>query len=670
MLRDLSWHIKPGKRIGLIGPNGAGKSTLLKLISGKIQPNEGTLSSAGSRTIGYLSQDTQEIDSNNTVLNEAMTAFQKIFDLQAAEESVTLQMGEISDHDSDEYQRLEKQFVNIHSELAVHDIHRLRPWTESILEGLGFETDDLERPLATFSGGWRMRVSLARMLLTEPDLLLLDEPTNHLDIESIDWLEDYLKTYRGTVVLVSHDRYFLDRMINTTAELMRGKVTEYAGNYDFYLASREERRTLAASAYANQQQHIKETERFIQRFRAKATKAKQVQSRVKALARLVRLEPPPEDLATMSFRFPEPDPSGKVVIEFSDYSKRYPNAEGPDIEVFDKAREFKIERGDKVALVGKNGAGKSTLARMILGTESFEGTRDVGYRVTPSFFAQHQAEILDPRDTVLESMQRVAEGQTLTQIRSILGAFLFSGDDVDKLVGVLSGGEKSRVALARTLLTPSNFLVLDEPTNHLDIQSKGVLIEALIQFNGTFVVVSHDRYFLDKIVNQVWHVEGGGVKPYLGTYSDYVWSVKKKGAPVAQKTVAQSATNGKSTEKPKSGGRKTKEQKRQEAEERNQLYKEKKSREKDGVVAEPDQLGKSEWSRMSEGKKKNTLEKYEKEIELMESRKAELTQKLAEPDFFSDPQASGAAMKEYGELEARLARYIKNWESLAEEIEN
>jgi len=515
-----------------------------------------------------------------------------------------------------------------------------------------------------------MRVSLARMLLTEPDLLLLDEPTNHLDIESIDWLEDYLKTYKGTVVLVSHDRYFLDRMINTTAELMRGKVTEYAGNYDFYLREREERRTLAASAYANQQQHIKETERFIERFRAKATKAKQVQSRVKALDRLVRLEPPPEDLATMSFRFPEPDPSGKVVLEFSEFSKSYPNAEGPDIDVFDKVRELKIERGDKIALVGKNGAGKSTLARMILGTEVFEGSREMGYRVNASFFAQHQAEILDPRDTVLESMQRVAVGQTLTQIRSILGAFLFSGDDVDKLVGVLSGGEKSRVALARTLLTPSNFLVLDEPTNHLDIQSKGVLIEALQQFSGTFVVVSHDRYFLDKIVNQVWHVEHGDVKPYLGTYSDYVWSMKKKGAPAGKKQAATNATSSNGTSpKPNSGGKKTKEQKRKEAEERNRLYKEKQAREKEGVASESDAMDDSEWAKMSEGKKKNTLEGFEKEIETMELRKEELTKSLSEPDFFSDSEKSGAAMKEYGEIESRLARYIKRWESLAEHLE-
>jgi len=313
---------------------------------------------------------------------------------------------------------------------------------------------------------------------------------------------------------------------------------------------------------------------------------------------------------------------------------------------------------------------QSTLARIILGTEEFDGSRETGYRVNSSFFAQHQAEILDPRDTILESMQRVADGQTLTQIRSILGAFLFSGDDVDKLVGVLSGGEKSRVALARTLLTPANFLILDEPTNHLDIKSKGVLIEALNQFSGTFIVVSHDRYFLDKIVNQVWHVEHGDVKPFLGNYSDYTWSLKKHGLSAsATSGNGSKATSKSASEKPKAGGKKTKEQKRKEAEERNRIYQEKKAREKEGKVENIESVDDSEWSNMSEGKKRNTLDSLEKEVEKMETRKSELTEMLAEPDFFSDSEKSGAAMKEYGEIESRLARYIKRWESLAEHLE-
>ena len=587
VLDGVTWTIRPNERIGLIGPNGAGKTTLLRVISGQHKPDAGEVSMGRDETLGYLEQDVQEASPHRSVLDEAMQAFEDVLELEERERRLTKELDAEEDHASEHYQALLHDLERVQATLVTREAHRARPQAEAVLTGLGFAPGDLGRPISSFSGGWRMRVALARLLLRRPDVLLLDEPTNHLDIDSIDWLENYLKGYPGTVVIVSHDRYFLDRMVTTIAELAAGRLTEYAGNYAYYLEARVERRQLQQAAYDNQQKLIAETERFVERFRYKATKARQVQSRIKMLEKLERIAPPPSEEAHIQFRFPEPARSGRTVLALSAFSKSYDGAEG-HVEVFQNAGPLQIERGDKVALIGPNGAGKSTLARMLRGTEPFEGTREVGYRVEMTYFAQHQADALEPHLTIFEVLRRRARGQSDTEIRSILGAFLFTGDDVFKEVRMLSGGEKSRVALAATLLAPANLLLLDEPTNHLDIRSIRVLVEALRQFAGTFVVVSHDRHFLDQVANKIWRVGGGTVQAFLGSYSEYRWQVEHG---TAQLVDAPPPANGRTSEQrqtsggdgatsireaapvqPKSSGPKTKEQKRREAEERNRRY--------------------------------------------------------------------------------------------------
>ncbi len=662
---QLAWHIKPGQRIGLVGPNGAGKTTLLRMVAGQQEADAGTVARAATTTVGYLEQDVQEADADRTVLDEAMQAFAHILNLEQRIETITTELGHHPDHSSKAYQKLLRQLEEAQAELATYDAYRIQSDTEAVLSGLGFEADEMQRPLHTFSGGWRMRVVLAKMLLQKPDLLLLDEPTNHLDIESIDWLETYLKDYEGTVVLVSHDRYFLDRMVTTTAELAQGKITVYAGNYAFYLQERQERRAMQQAAYDNQQRYIKETERFITRFRAKATKARQVQSRVKALEKLVRLLPPPTEEATIHFRFPEPPRSGRVVLDLSTYSKTYTQDDGTTTQVFKNARPLKIERGHKIALIGKNGAGKSTLARILRGTEPFDGTREIGYQVEMAYFAQHQAESLDRRQTILETLSADARGQTETQIRSLLGAFLFRGDDVYKPIGVLSGGERSRVALARTLLSPANFLILDEPTNHLDMQSKAVLIEALKQYSGTFVIVSHDRHFLDQVVNHVWYVADQDTRPFIGPYADFHWAMHRNGESVSlEKTTRSVADKPAAKVVKKSGGKKTKAQKRLEAEERNRRYRAGKDAKKDALKGTV-----GGWEGISAYQLQEMIAVLEGEIVTKEEEKKHLEAQLADPAFYNDAAKSTAAIQTFSALEATLKDLYTRWEAAAQHLE-
>ncbi|MFB3131819.1 MAG: ABC-F family ATP-binding cassette domain-containing protein, partial [Rhodothermales bacterium] len=624
ILDRLTWTVKPGQRIGLIGTNGAGKTTLLRVMAGLQEVDEGTV--GRSSAIGYLAQDAQEIASQRTVLDEALQAFDAVLALQQEEHRITQQMDEEPDHSNARYQKLLHGLERVHAELVAKEVHLIRPKTEAVLTGLGFEPDELDRPLATFSGGWRMRVALAQLLLRRPDFLLLDEPTNHLDIVSIDWLEGYLKSYPGTVVLVSHDRYFLDRMVTSIAELANGRMTDYAGNFTFYLNERQKRRELQQAAYLNQQRQIAQTERFIERFRYKNTKARQVQSRIKQLEKMERVAAAPKKEAQIAFRFPAPRRSGRTVLALSAFSKTYPTADGA-IRVFDHAGPLVVERGDKIALIGKNGAGKSTLARMLYGTEPFTGTRAVGYHVDVTFFAQHQAESLNPDHTALDSLREVARGQDDTYLRSLLGAFLLSGDDVFKKVRVLSGGEKSRVALARTLLHPANFLILDEPTNHLDIQSSGVLIEALKQYAGSFVVVSHDRHFLDQVANTVWDAGGGTVRPYRGTYSEYQWTLQHGTASqLAQKTEEEQApATPAPREKTRAGGPKTKEQKRREAEARNHAYR----------ALQNDEA--ADYSLLTSFQLQKLYEQTEAAILEKEERQAKLETALASPTLYENP---------------------------------
>ncbi len=650
ILEGLTWTVGGGKRIGLIGPNGAGKTTLLRVIGGQLEPDGGEIAHSGS--VGYLAQDVQESRTNRSVIEETLTAFEALGALQEREDELTLAL----ENPDANQEKILLELGRIHERLAVQEAHSAQARAEAVLEGLGFTADDMPRPMETLSGGYRMRVALARILLQNPDVLLLDEPTNHLDILSIDWLETYLKNYPGTVILVSHDRYFLNRMIDTVAHLYRGRVAEYAGNYDFFLVEREKRRVLEQAAYENQQREIHQAERFIARFRYKASKARQVQSRIRHLEKLERLPPPESPDAQIRIRFPSPRPSGRTVLSLTEFSKIYTRADAPAVHVFNRAGPLQISRGQKIALIGKNGAGKSTLARILFGSEPIQGERREGHNVSTRFFAQHQADALSESDTVLESLNRESIGRNEVYLRTLLGAFLFTGDDVFKPVQVLSGGEKSRLALARTLVNPANFLILDEPTNHLDIQSIKVLIEALRQYDGTFVVVSHDRHFLDHVANVIWHVGHQGVRTYEGTYSEYQWALDHgslQQAGQARPAPRMSVHKVRS----RSGGPKTKEEKRREAEARNRAYREAK---RNGQL-EPDEL--------TPHQRKWLCDEAEAAIAKAEARKLAAEKILADPDTYSDPVRSQKAAQTYAAIKAELEELYTNWEALMESTE-
>ncbi|WP_132529509.1 ABC-F family ATP-binding cassette domain-containing protein [Pedobacter psychrotolerans] len=514
---EANWHIKPGDRAGLIGANGTGKSTLLKIIVGEYAPSSGTVSMSKDLKIGYLNQDLLSYDSHHSILHVAMEAFERQNKLHDEIEEL---LKKIETDYSEEvlYKLSDKQ-----QEFEALDGYNIEYRANEILAGLGFSTADQLRPLNTFSGGWRMRVMLAKILLQNPDILLLDEPTNHMDLPSIKWLETYLMGFEGAIVIVSHDRYFLDKIVNRTVESRKGKLNVYAGNYSFYVEEKALRGEIQKGEFKNQQAKIKQEERLIERFKAKASKAKMAQSRMKALDKMERVDDVDDDNPTVNFSFKFTKPSGRHVVRIEHATKHYPN-----VHILEDA-EAVIEKGDKIALIGANGKGKSTLLRMIAGTEKFEGFCETGHNVTTTFFAQHQLESLHLENSILGELQAFAPKHSDTELRGILGCFLFTGDDVFKKIKVLSGGEKSRVALAKSLTTDSNFLILDEPTNHLDIQSVNILIQALDQFEGTFIAVSHDRYFLDNVANKIWFIEGEKIKQYPGTYEEYEeWNSKRE----------------------------------------------------------------------------------------------------------------------------------------------
>ncbi|TKB97935.1 ABC-F family ATP-binding cassette domain-containing protein [Pedobacter cryophilus] len=519
LYEEANWHIKPGEKIGLIGANGTGKSTLLKIIVGEYAPSQGTISMSKDLKIGYLNQDLLSYDSHYSILHVAMEAFERQNQLH---DEIEILLKKI---ETDYSEEILNKLSDKQQEFEALDGYSIEYRANEILAGLGFSTEDQHRPLNTFSGGWRMRVMLAKILLQQPDILLLDEPTNHMDLPSIKWLETYLNGFDGAIVIVSHDRYFLDKIVNRIVESRKGKLTIYSGNYTFYLEEKALRGEIQKGEFKNQQAKIKQEERLIERFRAKASKAKMAQSRMKALDKLERVDDVDDENPTVNFRFKFTKPSGRHVVRIEDAYKNYPT-----INILENA-DGVIEKGDKIALIGANGKGKSTLLRIIAGTETFKGMCETGHNVTTTFFAQHQLESLHLDNSILEELQSFAPKHSDTELRSILGCFLFTGDDVFKKIRVLSGGEKSRVALAKSLTTDSNFLILDEPTNHLDIQSVNILIQALKQFEGTFIAVSHDRYFLDHVANKIWFIEDHDINEYPGTYEEYEeWQSKREKA--------------------------------------------------------------------------------------------------------------------------------------------
>ncbi|HVK40439.1 MAG TPA: ABC-F family ATP-binding cassette domain-containing protein [Candidatus Kapabacteria bacterium] len=636
LFEGVSFLINPGDRIGLVGSNGAGKSTLMKALMGRQVLDEGRVATSRHAVIGYLPQEGIVL-SDKSVREEVMLAFGEIVELEREIDAMHEELSRRSvESGTPEYQsliddlgELQHRFEAMNGFSAVGEV-------DKVLGGLGFEPTDLERNCGEFSGGWQMRIELAKLLLRQPDLLMLDEPTNHLDIESLTWIESFLQRYQGGLLLISHDRSFLDGITNRTFELSMGRLSTYTGNYSSYLRQRGDRRAVQQAAYENQQKQIAETERFIERFRYKATKASQVQSRVKALERLDRVAPLESDEASVHFKFPPAPRSGRTVVELTGVSKRY----GTNL-VLDTV-DFALERGEKVAFLGRNGEGKSTLSRIIAGIESYEGTRALGHNVSVGYYAQHQAEDLDPRMTVLETLDAVATGDVRTKLRTLLGAFLFNGDDVFKRVSVLSGGEKSRLALAKMLLEPVNLVILDEPTNHLDMASKGVLKEALAAFDGALIIVSHDRDFLGGLVEKCIEFRARRLKVHLGGIEEYL---AQRQITSVDQAFARSTVEGDSRSAvgaDDAGNRR--EQKRLEAELRNRRY-----------------------AATKELRKK--IARTEEEIAKLEESKTAAEEDLARPEIYSNPEKSRTTQTRLRELERTLAERYATWEELAAEID-
>ena len=617
LYEEASLHIKPKMKVGLIGLNGTGKSTLLRLINGEYQPDSGTISKSGDCTIGFLNQDLLSYQTDDSILSVAMQAFERQNELQAKIDEVLHQM------EVDYKDELVDRLAVLQEEFEALDGYSIQSKAESILEGLGFSTEELQKPLRQFSGGWRMRVMLAKLLLQKPSLLMLDEPTNHLDLPSIQWVEKYIQNYEGAVIVVSHDREFLDNVVDNIVEVSGAKLHHYPGNYSFYLEEKALRNEIQKGAFENQQAKIRQTERFIERFKAKATKARQVQSRVKSLQKMELVEEVIDENTKVHFRFQFTTQPGRHILQLENVSKAY-----GDKQIL-KDTTISIERGDKIALIGANGKGKSTALRIVAGTEEIEGVRRLGHNVAFTFYAQHQLESLNLENNLIEELKYANPSKTEASLRTVLGCFLFTGDDVFKKIKVLSGGEKSRVALAKVLLSQANFLLLDEPTNHLDMQSVNILIQALQQYEGSYIVVSHDRYFVESIANKIWYIEDQQIKEYPGTYAEYcVW---------LEDRIAQI------TEQPEP-------RKKVESKEN------KPSRTPDESKIKRNQLQKK-------------AEELEAEITRLEKEKRDWEAKLATPEVYSDSQRLGEANKSYAEVSQRLEEATEEWAAVMQEAE-
>lgn len=617
LYENANMFIKPKDKIGLIGLNGRGKSTLLKLINGELTADSGSISKSNDCTLGFLNQDLLSFQTNDTILTVAMGAFKEVVDIERKIETIIHKLEtKYSESLVEKLSALQEKYDHLGG-------YGMQSKAEEVLEGIGFATADLHRPLKEFSGGWRMRVMLAKLLLEKPSLLMLDEPTNHLDLPSIEWVEDYLRNYEGAVVIVSHDRRFLDNVVTKTIDVAQQQLITYEGNYSFYLKEKELREEIQQNAFENQQQKIRQTERFIERFRAKSTKAKQVQSRVKSLQRMDMIEEVVDDTAAVNFKFTFKQQPGRFITTLNAISKAY----GP-LEIL-KNTSISIERGDKIALVGANGKGKSTLLRIISGTEPIEGERILGYNVIQAFFAQHQLESLHVENEVLEELKQSGSGKTEQQLRNVLGCFLFSDEDVFKKIKVLSGGEKSRVALAKTLISEANFLLLDEPTNHLDFISENILIQALEQYQGSFVVVSHNRYFVSQIANKIWYIEDKQIKEYPGTYDEYDYWRKKKAV----------------EEKPLEADTKPV-----------KIQPETKKEEPKNLKPNTKHLNKE-------------LSKIEEQINQLVAEKQKTEVEMTNPDVYGNYEKLLVAQQRLAETEAQLKTANQNWEKLAEEID-
>ncbi len=625
LFKDISLLINPRDRIGLVGKNGAGKTTLLKVIMGMQPPTSGAITMSGDTTLGYLPQQ-MKVHDTTTLREETAKAFDEVLSLEREMERLTAEIATREDYESEEYGALVHRLSEIHDRHALLGGESREAQIERTLLGLGFKREDLDKPTSTFSGGWRMRIELAKLLLRKPSVFLLDEPTNHLDIESIQWLEGYLRDYPGAVLLISHDRDFLDNVTNRTVELLLGKVYDYKVPYSQYVQLRKERREAQVAAYNNQQRLIEKTEEFIEKFRYKPTKSNQVQSRVKQLERLERIEIDEEDLSALNLKFPPAPRSGQIVAEMKEVGKSF-----GEKFVFGGAN-ITIEKGDRIALVGRNGEGKTTLARLLIGeVEPSEGSVKLGANVSLGYYAQNQDDLMDGEFTVYDTLDKVAVGDIRTKLRDILGAFLFRGEDVDKKVKVLSGGERSRLAMARMMLSPHNLLVLDEPTNHMDMRSKDILKEALLKYDGTLVVVSHDREFLDGLVEKVYEFRDGGVKEYLGGIRYFL--EKRKLEDMRQIEMRDVAT---------------KEQK--------------------NTSGKEDYLAKKENEKLIR-KTQRAIEEKEGIIARLEGEVAEWDARLAAPDQHGIDLADSKVFEEYNALKQRLAFEEHEWEKLCYELE-
>ncbi len=628
LFKDVSFVINKRDRIGLVGVNGAGKTTLLKIIAGETESEQGSVVNAGKMSIGFLPQEKITDKNDNSVYDEALTSFKEILELEAKTKNYTAEISHRTDFESEEYLKLISKLNEANERFNLIGGNTIDVDTEKILLGLGFSPDDFKKPMKEFSGGWQMRVELAKILLQKPDLILLDEPTNHLDIESIQWLEEFLVNYHGAVVLVSHDRAFLDNITKRTIEISLGKIYDFSTGYSEYVVLREEQRENQIATASNQQKEIDDIEKFINRFRYKSTKARQVQSRVKQLKKIERIKIDDIDSSAIHFKFPAAPRSGKVVFEAENLSKKY------DDKLVLKDLNFAVLKNDFVAFVGKNGEGKTTLARIIVNELEHSGKANLGYNVEIGYYAQNQAELLAQNKTVFQTIDDIAVGDIRAKIRSILGSFLFSGETIDKKVKVLSGGEKSRLALAKLLLSPVNLLVLDEPTNHLDMKSKDILKNALLRYDGTLIIVSHDRDFLQGLTNKVFEFKNQKIKEYIGDIYDFLESRKIESL--------------------------------KELEENN-----KKTGNKKGLSASTNKI---KWEKKKEIEKENRkisnkINKSEQLIDELESKIKSIDKLLAEPQNISKETEFSEIFQTYKDLKNSLEKEMKNWEELSLKLE-